>query len=131
MPPMAPGGWRRKTSTVSRNSGNASSVFSARTSAMFCAITGSMTNSSARASDLRCCTRDASARYRGPPRGIAEGARDRLLQHHEMLHEGLPGEHSDHRQRDHPVEGAGRGRPLRSAGMDLEEVKEESLNGES
>ena len=32
---------------------------------------------------------------------LREAARHRLLQHHEMLHEGLPGEHSDHGQRDH------------------------------
>jgi hypothetical protein len=42
-----------------------------------------------------------------------------------MLHEGLPGEHSDHRQRDHPVEGARGGSVLRSARLDLAEVEEE------
>ena len=31
----------------------------------------------------------------------------RLLQHHKVLHEGLPGAHHDHRQRDHPAQGAG------------------------
>lgn len=29
--------------------------------------------------------------------------RHRLLQHHEVLHEGLPRAHHDHRQRDHPA----------------------------
>ena len=33
-----------------------------------------------------------------------------LLQHHQVLHRGLPGAHQDHRQRAHPAEGA-RGRP--------------------
>ena len=36
-----------------------------------------------------------------------------LLQHHEVLHRGLPGAHQDHRQRDHPAQGAGRGQVLR------------------
>ena len=40
------------------------------------------------------------------PRSEAH-ARRRLLQHHEVLHQGLSREHHDHRQRDHPVEGAG------------------------
>ena len=40
-----------------------------------------------------------------------------LLQHHQVLHRGLPGGHPHHRQRDHPDEGA-RGRPhLRPAGV--------------
>ena len=34
-----------------------------------------------------------------------------LLQHHQMLHRGLPGAYSHHRQRDHPAQGTGR-RPL-------------------
>ena len=38
-----------------------------------------------------------------------------LLQHHQVLHQGLPGAHHHHRQRDHPAEGARRGRVLRSA----------------
>ena len=43
---------------------------------------------------------------------LKEAHGHRLLQHHQMLHEGLPGEHSDHRQRDHSVEGARGGRVL-------------------
>ena len=42
----------------------------------------------------------------------------RLLQHHEMLHGGLSGGHSYHRQRHHSAEGARRGSLLRSAGVD-------------
>ena len=51
----------------------------------------------------------------GRPAGAAEG-RDgpRLLQHHEVLHGGLPGAHPDHRQRDHPAQGARGGSVLRS-----------------
>ena len=47
---------------------------------------------------------------------LKQGARHRLLQHHQVLHQGLPGAHHDHRQRDHPAQGAGGGRVLRSAG---------------
>ena len=39
----------------------------------------------------------------------------RLLQHHQVLHRGLPGAHHDHRQRDHPAQGARRRRVLRPA----------------
>ncbi len=41
-------------------------------------------------------------------------ARHRLLQHHEVLHEGVPGAHHDYGQRDHPAEGTGRRSLLRS-----------------
>ena len=37
-------------------------------------------------------------------------ARHRLLQHHQVLHEGVPGAHPHHRQRHHSAEGARRGR---------------------
>ena len=44
-------------------------------------------------------------------------SRASALQHHQVLHRGLPGAHQDHRQRDHPDEGA-RGRPqVRPAGL--------------
>ena len=46
--------------------------------------------------------------------GVEERPRDRLLQHHQVLHEGLPGKHHDHGQRDHSAEGARRRRVLRS-----------------
>ena len=46
----------------------------------------------------------------------AEGrARHRLLQHHQVLHQGLPRAHHDHRQRDHPAQGA-RGRSVLRSG---------------
>ena len=52
---------------------------------------------------------DTADRTRSP-----EGrGRDRALQHHEVLHRGLPGAHQDHRQRDHPAQGAGRRQVLR------------------
>ena len=35
------------------------------------------------------------------------------VQHHQVLHRGLPRAHQDHRQRHHPSEGAGGGRLLR------------------
>ena len=38
----------------------------------------------------------------------------RLLQHHQVLHEGVPRAHPHHRQRDHPAEGARRRSVLRS-----------------
>ena len=41
----------------------------------------------------------------------------RLLQHHQVLHRGLPRAHQDHRQRDHPDEGARRRPPVRPAGL--------------
>ena len=47
--------------------------------------------------------------------GAEAGARHRLLQHHQVLHQGLPGRHHHHRQRHHSAEGARRGRVLRSA----------------
>ena len=37
----------------------------------------------------------------------------RALQHHEVLRRGLPRAHQDHRQRDHPAQGARRRPPLR------------------
>ena len=45
---------------------------------------------------------------------LKEHARHRLLQHHQVLHEGLSRAHHDHRQRDHPAEGARRRPVLRS-----------------
>ena len=39
-----------------------------------------------------------------------------VLQHHQVLHQGLPGAHYHYRQRDHPAQGAGGGRVLRSPG---------------
>ena len=58
---------------------------------------------------------------RSTPRTTARSSRKsaagpRLLQHHQVLHRGLPRAHQDHRQRDHPDEGARRRPPVRSAG---------------
>ena len=39
---------------------------------------------------------------------LKEAERHRLVQHHQMLHQGLPGTHHHHRQRHHPAEGARR-----------------------
>ena len=48
-------------------------------------------------------------------RDLRERRRHRLLQHHQVLHQGLPGRDQDHRQRDHSAEGTRGGRVLRSA----------------
>ena len=45
----------------------------------------------------------------------------RALQHHQVLHRGLPGAHPHHRQRHHPAEGA-RGRRLRPGGVGAAQV---------
>ena len=70
------------------------------------------TSSSARgswsASPASRCTRSTTAT--GSPL-LKDEVRHRLLQHHEVLHRGLPGAHQDHGQRDHPAQGAG-GRPV-------------------
>ena len=52
--------------------------------------------------------RHASARRRRPPRPDRRRGRHRPLQHHQVLHRGLPRGHPHHRQRDHPDEGARR-----------------------
>ena len=57
---------------------------------------------------------------------LREGARHRLLQHHEVLHEGVSGAHHDHGQRDHSAQGARGRRVLRSdrqVGEDLQSAK--------
>jgi hypothetical protein len=45
------------------------------------------------------------------------GAWASAVQHHQVLHRGLPRAHQDHRQRHHPDEGARRRRPLRPGGL--------------
>ena len=61
------------------------------------------------------CTR--STRDGDRAREAAGRARPGLLQHHQVLHRGLPRAHQDHRQRADPAEGA-RGRPqVRPAGV--------------
>jgi succinate dehydrogenase / fumarate reductase iron-sulfur subunit len=50
-----------------------------------------------------------------PLDGAQGRLRDRLLQHHQVLHEGVPRGDHDHRQRDHSAQGARRRPALRSA----------------
>ena len=67
-----------------------------------------------RAAELDMHPLDARTR---PPGVRPVTAGHRHVQHHQVLHRGLPGAHQDHRQRDHPDEGAG-GRPqVRPAGV--------------
>ena len=63
-------------------------------------------------------------------RDLKQRARHRLLQHHEVLHQGLPGEHHDHRQRDHPAEGARRRSVLRSGRQAVADVPRVMLHAE-
>ncbi len=55
-------------------------------------------------------------------RDLKQRARRRLLQHHEVLHQGLPREHHHHRQRDHPAEGARDRSALRSGRQAVPDV---------
>ncbi len=48
----------------------------------------------------------------------AGGLRARHVQHHQVLHRGLPRAHQDHRQRDHPDEGARGRRQVRPGALD-------------
>ena len=61
--------------------------------------------------------RDEPARRRGSHPGDPQGVRLGLLQHHAVLHRGLPRAHQHHRQRHHPAQGA-RGGPLLRSGPD-------------
>ena len=55
--------------------------------------------------------------------GGSQGSRRRgLLQHHALLHEGVPRAHHDHGERDHPAQGAGRRQVLRSGDEVVEDV---------
>ena len=49
------------------------------------------------------------------------------LQHHQMLHESLPGAHYHHGQRHHPAQGTRRGRILRSPRLALEKNPPEGM----
>ena len=53
------------------------------------------------------------------------GPRD--VQHHQVLHRGLPRGHPHHRQRHHPAQGARRGRPLRPGALARPEAPPSSL----
>ena len=50
-------------------------------------------------------------------RELAHDARPGHVQHHQVLHRGVPRAHQDHRQRHHPDEGAGGRCPLRPGGL--------------
>ncbi len=68
-----------------------------------------------RAASLEMHPLDDEDRTRDRP----QGAGNRLLQHHQMLHRGLPRAHQDHRQRDHPAERARRRPALRPRALAL------------
>ena len=55
--------------------------------------------------------------FAGPPRPGPGGLRSGLLQHHQVLHRGLPGTHQDHRQCADPDERAGRRPQVRPRGV--------------
>ena len=61
----------------------------------------------------------------GPQEDRPGRARPRLLQHHQVLHGGLPRGHQDHRQRADPLEGTGRRPQVRPAGVAGVEDQEE------
>ena len=64
--------------------------------------------------------RDAPARHATTGSELAQDAgRARLLQHHEVLHRGLPRAHPHHRQRHHSAQGADRHRVPRSRRLAL------------
>ena len=109
--PARTGAGSRRTSSGSRNSASASSASCARTSATSCATT----RPSAPFMGPRYLVRVAGLEMHPIDQAdrrayLKDGRRDRLLQHHEVLHRGLPGAHQDHRQRDHPAQGARRRR---------------------
>ena len=60
---------------------------------------------------------DASAGHPRPAAVRAGAARPRVLQHHQVLHRGLPRTHQDHRQRADPDEGARGGPQVRPGGL--------------
>ena len=103
-----------RTSSASRSTGSASSASCARTSATCCATTRPRSRSWARATSSASAGLEMHPIDEADRRGyLKDSRRDRLLQHHQVLHRGLPGAHQDHRQRDHPAQGAGRRRVLR------------------
>ena len=116
--PDAPDGtWRMEQADIDRVQEFRKCIecSSARTCATCCAITTSTRSSSARGFSS---TRPRSRCTRSTPMTASRELKDafghRLLQHHEVLHEGLPRAHHDHRQRDHPAQGARRRSVLRS-----------------
>ena len=59
----------------------------------------------------------APAGCAGPPAHRSGRARARHVQHHQVLHRGLPRTHQDHRQRAHPAQGTRRRPQVRPAGV--------------
>jgi len=85
-----------------RSSASALSASCARTSATS-SVTTRRTSRTTPATFLHPLrrTRDAPARHQRPPELAKELASD--VQHHEVLHGGVPRAHQDHRQRHHPM----------------------------
>ena len=106
---------RRKKRIACRNSASASSASCARTCATCCATTRSKPSSPARGSLVRVASLEMHPLDTGDRLELVKDELGLgLLQHHEVLHGSLPGAHQDHRQRDHPAQGAGGGSLLRS-----------------
>ena len=106
---------RRRTSIACRSSASASSASCARTSATSCATTSCTIEFIGPRFLTYAAALEMNPLDVGRPGGSAQGsARHRLLQHHALLHEGLPRAHHDHGERDHPAQGARRRSLLRS-----------------
>ena len=118
---LQPGEYRmaQRTSSAPKSSASASSASCARTSATWSATTRRTKKAFAgprflmRIAELEMHPLDTA----GPARPCSGGARARLLQHHQVLHRGLPRRHQDHRQRADPDEGAGRRPQVRPGGV--------------
>ena len=110
-------GWRRSTSSAPRSSASASSASCARTSAT--SIRDHEENKPTFAGPrffIRIAELDMHPLDTARPRASAQDEHGLgLLQHHQVLHRGLPRAHQDHRQRDHPDEGARRRPQVRPA----------------
>ena len=61
---------------------------------------------------------------RGPQEGRPGGARPGHVQHHQVLHRGLPRAHQDHRQRVDPDQGARRGPQVRPDDLDRPQARQ-------
>ena len=108
----------RSTSSGARSSASASSATCART----CATSSATTRRTRPPSPARASSpaRPSSRCTRSTPTtgaSCSRGAGPRQVQHHQVLHRGVPRAHQDHRQRHHPAEGAGGRRLLRPGGL--------------
>ena len=118
--------WRRastgctsSTWSAARSSASASSASSARTPATSSVTTRrtsrpSPAPASSSGSPSWTCTRSTA---KDRKRQAQDDARPRHVQHHQVLHRGVPRAHQDHRQRDHPDEGARGRHEVRPAGL--------------